>query len=104
MLASPMEILELKDGESVSLHVMSFQIDDAIIKPAHAPGGKVIRVMRLHVEKADKPLFPQYWDVTGAGAIAQLTPLLDGGLHRNRVVKITAFGEGAKKRHSVEVV
>lgn len=104
MLSSPMEILELNDGESVSLHVNAYQIDDAIIKPAHAPGGKVIRVLRLHVSKEDKPMFPQYWDVTGAGAIAQLTPMLDAGLHRDRVIKILAAGEGVKKRHAVEVI
>ena len=104
MLLAPMEILELRDGDSVSFHVTQFQFDDAIIKPAHAPQGKVIQVLRVHVPKEDKLFFPYYWDVTGGGAIAQLRPLLESGAYKDRAFKVTAHGEGTKKRHTVEVV
>lgn len=104
MLSSPMEILELNDGESAVFHVHAFQTDDAIIKPAHAPQGKVIRVLRVHILQGEKPTFPYYWDITGAGAIAQLSPLLESGAYKDREFKITAIGAGVKKRHQVEVV
>jgi len=104
MLSSPMEILELNDGESKTFHVHAHQIDDAIIKPAHAPQGKVIKVLRVHILAGEKPTFPYYWDITGAGAIAQLTPLLDSGAYKDREIKITAIGSGVQKRHQVEVI
>ena len=104
MLSSPMEILELNDGESASFHVEQFQVDEGIIRPAHAPGGKAIKILRVHVQKADKPTFPFYWDITGAGAIAQLVPLLEAGAFQGRVFKLTALGSGVKKRHALEVI
>jgi hypothetical protein len=103
MLSSPMEILELNDGESKTFHVHAHQIDDAIIRPAHAPGGKAIKVLRVHILEGEKPTFPYYWDITGAGAIAQLTPLLESGAYKDREFKITAIGSGVQKRHQVEV-
>lgn len=104
MLSSPMEILELNDGESATFHVHAHQLDDAIIRPAHAPAGKAIKVLRVYILVGEKPTFPYYWDITGAGAIAQLVPLLDSGAYKDRQFKITAIGAGVKKRHAVEVV
>lgn len=104
MLEAPMEILELNDGESATFTVTAHQIDAGTIKPASAPGGKLIRILRVHILKTDKPTFPYYWDITGAGAIAQLLPLLDSGAYKDRAFKITAMGDGVKKRHAVEVV
>ena len=104
MLASPMEILELEDGVATSFHIVAYQVDEGIIRPAHAPAGKAIRILRLHVPKADKEMFPQYWDVTGAGAIAQLLPLLESGAYKDHLFTLTAHGAGVKKRYSMEVV
>lgn len=104
MLSAPMEILELNDGESISFHVENFQIDQGIIRPAHAPGGKAIEILRLHVPQAEKKMFPYYWDVTGQGAIAQLRPILESGAFAGRAFRLTASGFGAKKRYAVEVV
>lgn len=104
MLSAPMEIMELKDGESAAFHVTAFQVDEAIIKPAHAPGGKVIRVLRVHVLQSEKPTFPYYWDITGAGAIAQLLPLLEAGADKTVSFKLTALGDGPRKRHTLEVI
>lgn len=101
MLPAPMEILELHDGESASFHVTQFQLDEGIIRPAHAPAGKAIRILRVHVQPTDKKTFPYYWDITGSGAIAQLLPMLEAEGFRDREIKITATGEGAKKRHMV---
>jgi len=104
MLESPMEILELKDGETYSFHIDSFQVDQGIIRPPHAPQGKAIRILRVHVPRGDKKMFPWYWDITGAGAIAQILPLLDSGAYKNRLFKLTAAGDGPQKRYAVEVV
>ncbi len=103
MLPGPMEILELADGESIVLHVTGWTIDDAIIRPAHAPQGKAIKVLRLTVPATDKKSFPYYFDVTGMGAIAQLTPWLEKPDFKQKTFTLTASGEGPKKRYSLGV-
>jgi hypothetical protein len=104
MLPAPMEILEVNDGESVTIHIIGWTKDQGIIRPAHAPAGKAIDILRVHVPPEDKLTFPRYWDVTGLGTIAQLEPLLAGGNFKDRAFKISAFGVGPKKRYSVEIV
>lgn len=103
MLSGPMEILELNDGESIVLHVTGWTLDDAIIRPAHAPAGKAIKVLRLTVPATDKKTFPYYFDVTAMGAIAQLTPWLEKPGFEGKVFTLTASGAGPKKRYSVGV-
>ena len=103
MLSGPMEILELNDGESISLHVTGWTLDDAIIRPAHAPQGKAIKVLRLNVLQTDKKSFPYYYDVTAMGAIAQLTPWLEKPGYEGKTFTLTAAGDGPKKRYSVGV-
>ena len=103
MLPGPMEILELSDGESYSFHVLNFQIDEGIIRPARAPGGKAIRILRVHVPATDKPTFPFYWDITGQGAVAQMLPLLENRQYQGRTFTLRASGAGPKKRYALEV-
>src|SRR3990170_3891691 len=104
MLPAPAEILELRDGESLSFHITNYQIDEGIIRPAHAPQGKAIRILRVHVPPTDKSNFPYYWDVTGAGLIAQLLPILEAGNFLQRVFTMTANGNGPKRRYALEVI
>ena len=104
MLKSPMEILEIKDGESITFHVEQWEIDKAVIKPPHAPGGKVIDAVRVHVPQAEKPLFPHYWDIGAVGLVAQLLPFLEQPNFAARKYTVTAFGEAPKKRFRLEVV
>jgi hypothetical protein len=104
MLSAPMEILEVNDGESLTIHVDTWLHEDAIIRPSHAPAGKAIKVLRVFVPKTDKAAFPYYWDITGQGAIAQLLPLLESGSYTDRAFKLSASGVGPKKRYAVEVL
>ncbi len=104
MLSAPMEILELNDGESLEIHIDSWLLDQGIIRPTHAPGGKAIDILRVYVPNTDKKTFPYYWDITGQGAIAQLKPLLESGSYKDRTFKLSASGVGPKKRYAVEVV
>lgn len=104
MLPAPMEILEINDGESLTFHITGWLKDQGIIRPSHAPAGKAIDILRVAVPPGDKPTFPFYWDVTSAGAIAQLLPLLESGSYKDRAFKLSATGVGPKKRYAVEVV
>ncbi len=104
MLSSPMEFLEIYDGESMTFHITNYLHDQGIIRPAHAPGGKAIDMLRVFVPADEKEHFPYYWDITGQGAIAQIKPILDAGGYQNKTFKLSASGVGPKKRYAVEVV
>ena len=103
MLSGPMEILELKSGEPFLFRVTEWQRDEAIIRPARAPMGIAVDVLRLHVPAADKPLPPHYWDLTAKTAIFQLLPHLQRPDFKNRTFTLTARGDGPAKRFELEV-
>lgn len=103
-LPGPSNILELRDGESVSFTAVRFETGEATITPAHAPQGKRVNVLRVHVRAQDHPVFPHYWDITSARLYAQLLPQLR--ITGSLIVRwtITARGIPPKKYYSVERV
>jgi len=103
-LARPINVLELQDGESRSFRVVRFETGEEIIRPAHAPNGKRVRVLRLHVSADDKPDFPHYWDVTSTRLYAQLLPQLQVAGLLSAKWTITARGIQPKKYFTVERV
>ena len=92
MLSEPMELLELNDGETLTFRVTRWEKEETIIKPAHAPQGKVVTVLRVHVPIEDKPIFPQYWDITSKRAIAQIQPWLEKPGFQNKTFRLTKLG------------
>lgn len=103
MLTPPMEILELKDGESLSFHVLAWLQDSATIADPDRPGVKGINVLRVTLSPVEKKLFPFYYDITSKGAIAQLLPFLQQPGFQSKLFTLTAHGFGVKKRYSLEV-
>ena len=101
--SEPMELIDLTDGQSISFHVLSFEQDQITIKPAHAPDGKVVTALRMHVPPTDKPHFPFYHDATSKNLVAQLGPLLPSIVEGKRMVTITKRGVPPKARFTVEV-
>jgi hypothetical protein len=102
-LPSPYEVVDLQDGESLKLHVLSFEKGEITINPKHTPGEKVVQAIRLHVPQADKPHYPFYWDSTSKTLVAQLEPLLPSIIQNKRLVTITKRGIAPKARFTVEV-
>ncbi len=103
MLPEPMEILELGDGDSFPLRILRWEKEDAIIRPAHAPAGKAVAVLRVHVPPETKAMSPFYWDITGKGAIALLMPYLQKPGFEKLTFVLGAVGVAPKKRFSLEV-
>jgi len=105
-LAQPYEILELRDGQSLTMHIQKWELGTMLIKPRYpgAPGEKEILVLRLTLPKAEKPVGLDYWDVTAQTLIAQLRPLLERRLHEAHAIRVTAHGEAPRKRFTVEVI
>ena len=103
-LARPFNALELQDGESQSFRVVRFEVGEQVIFPQHAPNGKRVPVLRLHVSADDKPDFPHYWDVTSTRLYAQLLPQLQVAGLLSAKWTITARGIPPKKYFSVDRV
>src|SRR5712691_7929113 len=96
-LAKPYSMLDLANGESVAFTVVRYETGDTIITPPHAPDGKHVKVLRLHVRREDKPDFPPYYDITSTRLYPQLLPQLQIAKWR-----ITARGFPPKRYFSVE--
>lgn len=73
------------------------------IQPKAGPPTKRIRVLRLWVPEAEKPVGPNYWDVTGQTLIAQLLPYLEKADYRSRLYTITKHGIPPKARFQLRV-
>jgi len=101
-LPKPLNVLELQDGESRRFTVTRFEQGEETIFPGHAPQGKKIQVLRVHVRPEDVEHAPYYWDITSSRLVAQLRPQL--ALVGNLTVRwqVTAHGIAPKKYFTVE--
>ena len=104
-LPGPYEILELRDGESITLRVRDWRLGVMRIRPRTIPGAgeKIIKVLRLYLPREVKPVGPDYYDITSQTLIYQLLPFLERPDFRTKTFKITAYGVAPRKRFTVEV-
>ncbi len=102
-LDPPFNPLELRDGDSVSFRVVRYELGTKLIYPEHAPQGKLVNVVRVHVRPEDKPDFPHYWDITSAKLGAQVLPQLRVEPLYSRRFTITARGIQPKKTFTLEI-
>ena len=102
-LERPFEILELGDGGTLVLHPQAFTVGSMVIHPRWQPEGKTIRAIRIWVPQSDKPLFPDYFDITAATLVAQLEPVLKRSDLRGLELTITKHGVAPKARYEVAV-
>lgn len=101
-LPKPLNLLELSDGQSKSLTVLRHEIGETVIFPAHAPQGKTVKVLRLHVRPEDHPSFPHYFDVTSSRLYAQWLPQLSLTDRLTVRWKVTARGIPPTKYFTLE--
>jgi len=103
-LPEPHEILELADGETVVLRIISWERGSMVIHPryAGAPAEKTIPALRVHVPETVKPYPPRYWDITAKTLQWQLLPLLTEPGYENYEYVITAHGVAPRKRFTLE--
>jgi len=97
------EILELADGGSITLHIRAWQMGRLTIHPGYGIQPKVIRTLRLWVPRMEKPIGPDYWDVTSQTLIYQLLPFLEREDFRARTFAITKHGVAPRARFSLIV-
>lgn len=103
-LPGPYELLDLKDEESLTVRVVSWERGTVIIHPKYpgAPAEKEIVVLRLHLAAGVKPYPPMYYDVTSKTLMAQLRPMLmERGFELYQYI-ITKHGVAPRARFTLE--
>ena len=103
-IAGPYEIMELRDGQTIDLHVESFELGRAEIHPRDGRDAHEVPFLRVHVPAADKVELPHYWDITAKHLIAGLLGYLDAGLRAGRTFRITKHGKAPRARFTLEVL
>lgn len=102
-LSPPFELLDLPPGGELVTRVVRMEEDRAVIKPARAPQGVEVTVLRLHVPAADKAVAPQWWDVTATTLHPSLRAQLPAVIREGRWIRIQKFGVAPRARFSLEV-
>jgi len=97
-LRPPFEILELADGESVTIRVREWELGRMVIVPRWpgAPPEKEVVGLRMHLFPGYKAYFPYYYDVTARRLVAQLVTILTRPDFRDYEITITKRGVAPK--------
>lgn len=104
-LEGPYEILEMKDGEEVTLKITSWQEGYMYITPRfpESNGEKRIPVLRVLVTPETKETLPPYWDVTSKHLIAGLKAYLTRPGYRDKTFRIRKIGVRPTARFTLTV-
>lgn len=103
-LAGPYEIMELRDGERIDLHVERFELGRAEIRPRDGRPPHEVPFLRVFVPAADKVELPRYWDITAKHLIAGMLGYLDAGIRAGRTFRITKHGKAPRARFTLDVL
>ena len=105
VLESPVELLELKDGQTVKFRIEKWKKGKLAIKPrwTGAPPEKTVDVLRIWVPKAYKPYFPPYWDITSNRLRAELEGFLQRPDLAGLEFTVVAYGSAPRTRYTVTV-
>jgi uncharacterized RDD family membrane protein YckC len=104
VLPPPYDLLELQQGQSITFTAVGYSLGSMPIVPKGQTAGKTIYALRVHVEPADKPTVPRYWDVSAGLLIVELWSQLEAAGGRRRRFKITKLGYGVRSRFTLEVL
>jgi len=103
-LKSPIELLELKDGETVKFRIERWQKGKITIHPRTpgAPPEKVVECLRIWVPTEYKKWWPPYWDITANRLRTQLEGFLTRPDLRLLEFTVTAHGSAPRTRYTIE--
>jgi len=100
-LAGPHEIFDLPGNSTREFTVTKYVLGRMTITPRETKIPKEIVALRVWVPNDDKPLYPDYWDVTAQTLIPQLVPPLDAAQGEPVRFRVTKFGSGPTARFQV---
>jgi hypothetical protein len=104
-LDPPYDILDMADGQSMTLRITAFKLGEVEIHPKYpgAPTSKIVRALRVWIPHEIRPEGMPYLDITSQTLIAQLEPELRDPNFMSKTFKLTAVGVAPKKRYILEV-
>jgi hypothetical protein len=100
----PVELLDLPANGQLVTRVTAWEEGTATIRPASAPEGKEVVILRVHVPPEDKGTAPAYWDVSATTLHPTLRGLLPLAIRDRRWVRIVKFGVAPRARFSAELL
>jgi len=103
VLPQPYEILELGDGESITLKITSWKLGKITIQPKYLRAPKEVRTLRVWVPEGYKTFEPRYFDITSQTLIYQLLPHLEVPDFTKKLFLITKHGVAPHARFTLEV-
>jgi len=101
-LPEPYEILDLAPSQSAQIVPVRWEMGKMFMTPRDGRAAKDIPVLRIHVDRKDKPSAPFWWDITSKRAIAGLLGYLaapNPGRYRFTIFK---DGAGPSARFPIE--
>lgn len=102
-LDKPSEIFDIPGGTTKVLTVHRYQAGRMVIHPRRTGIAKEIVALRVWIPEEEKPLYPDYYDVTAQTLIPQLLPHLESAGGRPVRFTVTKFGDGPRARFRVRV-
>lgn len=103
-IMGPYEILDLEDGQSVTIRIRSYERGRILIHPRYqgAPSEKWIPALRVHMQEGVKAFPPMYYDLTSKTLQAQLMPFLAAPDFERFEFVITKHGVAPRARFTLE--
>jgi hypothetical protein len=100
-LLGPFEVFDIPSNAPRSLTVSKWQLGSMWIKPRDSRPPRQVVALRVWVSTEDKPLYPDYYDMTAQTLVPQIVPLLEASPGKPVRLTITKFGEGPTGRFMV---
>lgn len=102
-LEGPYEFLLLEPGVRRTFHVIAWDHGKAQTHPPWTAEGTLVwnEIIRIHLPRTEKPLYPYYYDFGQKTLVPQLKALLPRAALEGVGITLEAVGSGAKKRFSV---
>lgn len=103
-ILGPMEFLDLEDGGSARLKIVSYERGITLINTTRR-GREVeieVPVLRLHLAAGVKAYPPMYYDITSKTLIAQLMPMIMEPGFEEYTYVVTKHGVRPRARYTLE--
>jgi len=104
VIPEPYELLDMVDGQTVTLRILSHSQGKVFINPRDGRDPKWVPCLRVAIPAEDKATIPLYWDITSKHLIAGLLGYLDGGDGQRYSFKITKHGKPPMARFTLEAI
>lgn len=98
----PFEMMELLDGQSITLDIGKWELGKTTIQPRDGRPAREVPVLRAHVPETQKPTLPHYWDITSKHLVTGLLGFLERDPPGRWRFTVTKRGSGPAARFTLQ--